>query len=303
MLPEFELLMPLTLPEALDWLAAGAPAVTPLAGGTSLLVDMRGGSSRPGVLMDVAGLDELHGIRQEDGHVVVGSGVTIAELLDDPLIAQYASVLRQAATSFANPLVRNRATLGGNLAYGSPAADTAPPLLVLGAEVELASQAGTRRVPLEDFWVGVRQTIRRPDELLTSIRWPVPSPDSASAFCKLALRKADAISVVNAAVMVEYFETRFFPENLVSFAPAPMCRHVRIALGAVAPRPLRARAAEDILRNRPLTPAAIAEAARLAADATSCIDDVRGSAGYRRRVTEVLVRRLLSDIIRNQVFS
>jgi len=312
--------MPRTLPEALDMLAGGTTTVTPLAGGTSLLVDMRGGSARGGcgrsptepppavaglrpshlpVLMDLAGLDELHSIRQEDGHIVVGSGVAIAELLDDPLIAQYASVLRQAAASFANPLVRNRATLGGNLAYGSPAADTAPPLLVLGAEVELASKAGRRRVPLEDFWAGVRQTVRRPDELLTTIRWPVPSPHSASAFHKLALRKADAISVVNAAVLVEYLETRFFPENLVSSVPAPTCRQVRIALGAVAPRPIRAHAAEDALCNRPLTPEAIAEAARLAAETTSCIDDVRGSAGYRQRVTEVLVRRLLG----NQVFS
>jgi len=281
MLPEFDLLMPKTLPEALEMLAEGAPDVMPLAGGTSLLVDMRGGLRRPGVLVNIAGLDELRSIRQEDGHVVVGSGLTIAELRRDPLIARYAPALQEATAVFANPLVRNRATVGGNLAYASPAADSAPPLLVLDAQVELTSVEGTRGVPLEDFMTGVRQTIRRPDELLTAVRWPVPAPHSVSAFHKLALRKADAISVLSVAVMVERDEDG-------------RCGCARIAMGAVAPRPIRAHAAEDMLRGQSLTPEAIAEAARLSVEATCCIDDIRGSAAYRQRVTEALVRRLLT---------
>lgn len=284
MLPEFDLLMPKTLPEALEMLAEGAPDVVPLAGGTGLLVDMRGGLRRPGLLVSVAGLDELHGVRREDGHVVVGGGVTIAELLDDPLIARHASALRDGAAVFANPLVRNRATVGGNLVYASPAADTAPPLLVLEAEVELVSKEGSRRVPLEDFITGVRETVRRPDELLAAVRWPLPAPHSAGAFHKLALRKADAIAVVSVAVMVERDEDG-------------RCREARVALGAVAPTPIRAHAAEDFLRDQALTPAAITEAARLAVDDTSCIDDVRASAAYRKRVTDALVRRLLHDLI------
>jgi CO/xanthine dehydrogenase FAD-binding subunit len=285
MLPEFNLMMPKTLPEALQMLTQGAPEVTPLAGGTGLLVDMRGGLRRPGVLMDVSRLDELRTVRREDGngHVVVGGAVTIAELLEDPLVARHAAVLRQGAQVFANPLVRNRATLGGNLAYASPAADTAPPLLVLGAEVELVSERGSRRVPLEDFITGVRETTCCRDELLAAVRWPVPSPRSVGAFRKLALRKADAISVVSAAVIVEPGEDG-------------CCGDARIALGAVAPTPIRARAAEDVLRGQPLTPDAIAEAARLAAEATCCVDDVRASAAYRQRVTEALVRRLLAEV-------
>lgn len=283
MLPEFNLLMPKTLPEALQMLAQGAPEATPLAGGTGLLVDMRGGLRRPGVLMDVSRLDELRGIRQEDGHVVVGGAVTIAELLEEPLVARQAAVLRQGAQVFANPLVRNRATLGGNLAYASPAADTAPPLLVLGAEVELVSERGTRRVPVEDFITGVRETTCCQDELLAAVRWPVPSPRSIGAFRKLALRKADAISVVSAAVIVERDEHG-------------RCGQARIALGAVAPTPIRARTAEDLLRDQVLTPEAIAEAARLAAEATCCVDDVRASAAYRKRVVAVLVRRLLEEV-------
>ena len=285
MLPEFDLLMPQTLPEALDVLAERAAEVTPLAGGTGLLVDMRGGLRRPGVLMDVSRLDELRGIRQEDGHVVVGGAVTIAELLEEPLIARQAAILRQGVQVFANPLVRNRATLGGNLAYASPAADTAPPLLVLGAEVELVSERGSRRVPVEDFITGVRETTCCRDELLAAVRWPMPSPRAASAFRKLALRKADAISVVSAAVVVERDEHG-------------RCGQARIALGAVAPTPSRARAAEDLLRDQVPTPETIAEAARLAAEATCCVDDVRASAAYRKRVTEVLVRRLLAETLR-----
>jgi len=283
MLPEFDLLMPKALPEALELLAEGAPDVTPIAGGTGLLVDMRAGLRRPGVLMDLAGLDELGAIRRDDGHVVVGAGVTVAELLDDPLIAQHAPVLRQGAEVFANPLVRNRATVGGNLVYASPAADTAPPLLVLGAEVELVSQDGSRRVPLEEFITGVRQTTCCRNELLASVRWPVPPPNAAAAFRKLALRKADAISVVSVAVMVQRDGQDRWAD-------------VRIAMGAVAPTPLRAHAAEDLLRGQSPTPAAIAEAAHLAADATCCVDDVRASAAYRKRVTDALVRRLLEEV-------
>jgi len=283
MLPEFSLLMPQTLSEALEMLAEGAPDVMPLAGGTNLIVDMRGGRRRPSVLMNIAGLDELRGIHQQDGHLVVGGGVTIAELLDDPLIAQQAAVLREAAAVFATPLVRNRATVGGNLADASPAADTAPPLLVLGAEVELVSKGGSRWVPLHDFIVGVRDTVRRPDELLAAVRWPVPPPRSAGAFRKLGLRKADAISVLSAAVMLARDNDG-------------RCQQARIALGAVAPRPLRVREAEQVLRGQMPTAGVIAEAARLSAAAARPIDDIRGSADYRRRVVEVLVRRLLTRV-------
>jgi len=283
MLPEFRLLMPKTLPEALDMLAEGTPEVAPLAGGTNLIVDLRGGRRRPSVLVNVAGLDELRGVRREDGHIVMGGGVTIAQVLEDPLIAQHAAVLREAAAVFANPLVRNRATVGGNLVDGSPAANMPPPLLVLDAEVELMSKVGTRRVGLDDFLVGVRQTLRRPDELLTAIRWPLPPPRSAGAFYKIGLRKSDAIAVVSVAVMVACDENGH-------------CEQARVALGSVAPRVIRARAAESVLSGQTLTPEIIAEAARLSAEAAHPIDDIRGSAEYRKRVTEVLVRRLLTEV-------
>jgi len=282
MLPEFELLMPRSLPEALEMLAGSAPDVLPIAGGTNLIPDMRGGRYRPGLLLNVAGLPELCAIRREEEWLVIGGGVTIADLLDDPLVAQHAPVLREAARMLASPLVRNRATVAGNLANASPAADTAPPLLVLDAEVELASRGESRRVPLREFFVHVRRTVRRPDELITTIRIPLPPAGSSARFFKVALRNADAIAVVNGAVRVDR-------------DGAGRCQGARIALGAVAPTPIRVPEAEAALEGQQLTPEVIARAARLAAEAARPIDDLRGSAAYRQHVTAVMVRRALAE--------
>jgi CO/xanthine dehydrogenase FAD-binding subunit len=289
MLASFDLLMPRTLAEALKMLADFGPAALPIAGGTNVLVGVRAGHCRPAVLVDVGRLAELAGIRQENGCLAIGAGVTIAGLLADPLVAAHAALLRQAAAVFANPLIRNRATIGGNLADASPAADCAPPLLALDAEVELASTAGARRVALAHFFTGVRQTVRRPDELLVAVRWPLRG--GVGAFHKLGLRRADAISVVSAAVMVD-----FGPRTAAAQQHTPGIETARIALGAVAPSPLRATAAEEFLASRSLTPDAIAEAARLATTAVRPISDIRGPAEYRERMVEVMVRRLLGHI-------
>lgn len=283
MLPEFDLLRPRTLPEALAMLAEYAPDVMPLAGGTNVIVELRDGHPCPRVLVDLGKLQDLRGIRRENGHIVIGGGVTIAGLLTDPLIAECGFPLQQAATMLGNPLVRNRATVAGNLANASPAADTAPPLLALGAEIELTSQAGKRRVPLDEFIVGVNKTMRQPDELITAIHWPAPPPRSAASFYKIGLRKADACSVINGAVMIIRDESG-------------RCHEARIALGAVAPTPIRAREAEAALHGQSLNAETISKAARLAAQATRPIDDVRGTAAYRKRVAEVIVRRLLAQI-------
>jgi carbon-monoxide dehydrogenase medium subunit len=138
-------------------------------------------------------------------------------------------------------------------------------------------------VLLDDFIVGVRKTLRQPDELLRSIRWVTPSPNSAGAYAKVGLRKADAISVLSVALWVEWDQ-------------AGRCTQARIALGALAPRPFRAKEAEKVLLGQLLEPGVIAEAARLAAEAARPISDIRGTAAYRKRVTEVTVRRLLSSI-------
>lgn len=283
MLPSFDLLIPQTLAEALEILARGRPGVVPLAGGTNVIVDLRSRRSCPETLVDLGRLAELQGIRQDDGHVIVGGGTTIAQLMVDPLIAEYGAPLGEAAAALGNPLIRNRATVAGNLVDASPAADMAPPLLALNAEVELTSQEGTRHVPLQDFMVGPNETILLPHELLVAVRWPIPPPRSAAAHRKIGLRKGTACAIASAAVMVEYDESG-------------SCRDARIALGAVAPRPIRAYAAEEILRDQVLISEAISRAARLSAEATNPIDDVRSSAAYRKAVAEALVCRLLTQV-------
>ncbi len=282
MLPEFEMKLPATLPEALRALAE-TPNIAPVAGGTNLVVDLRSGRHHPAALINIAALPELQGINLGENCLTIGAGVTLTALLESGLIADHAPVLRQAAAVFANPLVRNRATLGGNLGDASPAADTAPALLVMDAEVILESlNGGMRTVAIDDFFVGVRKTARRPDELITAVRLPLLPAHSAANFYKLGLRKADAISVVGVAARLTRDE-------------AGNCTEARIALGSVAPRPLRAHAAEELLIGKPLTAEAIAEAARLAAEAASPISDVRASADYRRHTAGVLARRLLAQ--------
>jgi carbon-monoxide dehydrogenase medium subunit len=260
-------------------LADGTPDVMPLAGGTNLIVDMRSSYHTPSVVVNIAGLEELRSIRRENGHLVVGGGVTVGEMLDDPLIAQHAPIMKEAAAAFANALIRNRATVGGNLVNAAPCADTAPPLLALNAEVELTSREGTRRVPLEEFLLDAFTTARQPHELLTAVRWPVSPPHSAGAFRKMGLRKVSCMAKVDVAVVVEG-------------DGSGRCREARIALGAVAPRHFRVHAAEDLLRDQPLTPEIIAEAARLAAEAAL----PRSGSEYKRQVVEGLTRRLLTRV-------
>jgi carbon-monoxide dehydrogenase medium subunit len=271
---------PKTINEALGQLAGGE--AEPVGGGTNVVVDLRSRRHVPRALIDLSRLSELKGIRREDGYVVAGGGVTVAEILASPLVQKCAPPLVEAARLFANPLVRNRATLAGNLADASPAADMAPALLALDAEVELVSVHDCRRVPLAEFFTGVRRTVRRADELLAAVRWPAPDPAARFGYTKLGLRQADAISVISVAVRVEA-------------NPDGTCRTARIAMGAVAPTPIRALAAEAYLAGKPLDEATIAEAAKLAAGATQPITDLRATAEYRRRVAEVLVRRLLNE--------
>jgi carbon-monoxide dehydrogenase medium subunit len=287
MLPEFDLLIPESLHQALEWMQMHARPANPLAGGTNLVVDMRSGRHAPKVLVNINDLPELHQVELIAGELKIGSTVTIAELQSNPLVRRYGLVLVEAANTFANPLVRNRATLGGNLVDASPAADCAPPLLALDAEVELVSLAGSRRVRLEDFFTGVRKTVIRQGEILAAVYLPVmPQGTHApvgSAYYKIGLRKADAISVVSAAVLVET-------------GPDRRCSKVRIALGSVAPLAMRAIRAEKSLAGSLLSPESIHQAGVIASGEVSPISDLRASAAYRRQMVAVIVGRLLKQV-------
>jgi len=280
-LPAFDLVQPASLDEALEALGAGAES-KPISGGTSLLVNLRDERETAEQLVDLTRVAELRGIEDRGHELKIGAGNLIADLMACPLVEPNVPILVEAAKTFASPLVRNRATVGGNLVDASPAADTAPPLLALGAVVDLTSAQGTRTLPLEEFFVGVRKTAIRPDEIMTAVRIPAAREGTLTAYHKLGLRKADAISVISVAVCVTVADG--------------ICHEARIALGAVAPTPFVAKEASEALSGSALTSETIASAAALAAKACRPIDDVRASAEYRRRTVETLVRRVLTEI-------
>ena len=278
----FELEIPGDLAGALGALAGGGDETTvPIAGGTNLIVDMRAKRERPDRVVGLGKVGELRGMDFGAERISIGGGTTVTDLLQSPEIAESAPSLVESSRLFAGLMVRNTATVAGNIACGSPAADLVPPLLALDAEVTLARRAGTRTLPLDEYFLGYRHDVRRPDELITRVSWPrLPQP-FVNTFYKLARRKGDAITVTGVALTLA--------------AADGVCTKARIALGAVAPIVFRAREAEDLLEGRALTPALIHEAAGAAAAASSPIDDVRASAEYRLHTAEALTRRLVAQ--------
>lgn len=274
----FDLEMPESCDEALTLLAEDG--AMPIAGGTNLIVDLRAKRVRPKRLVSLERISELRGVSAANGQVVIGARTTVTDLLRDPLIGAAAPSLVQAASAFAGQMVRNTATVAGNIACGSPAADLVPPLLSLDAHVALRSAQGERIVPLAGFFVDYQKNVLQPGEIISTIGWERLPQRACSLFYKLARRKGDAITVTGVAVTLAV-------EN-------GACTRARIALGAVAPVVFRARKAETMLQGEALTPALITAAAAVAAEASRPIDDIRASARYRRDMVHVLTRRLLS---------
>jgi len=275
---QFSFYSPTSLAEALDLLEQHGPVASPLAGGTDLLVQMRQGKRRPGALISLRRLPELRGIDQApDSAWHIGASTTLRQLTREPAIRRRYPSLAHTASLMASEQVRSLATLGGNLCNGSPAADLAPPLIALGAEVLLRGPQGERLLPLETFFLGPGSTALQPGELLIEVI--VPPPEGHCVYMKHAARAYMDIPIVGVAARLS------MQDGEVGEA--------RIVLGAVAPTPLRARAAERLLEGRPLTRARIQEAAELAQQDCSAISDVRASQDYRRRLVRVLAERAL----------
>ena len=268
------------LDEALELLAQHGPRARIIAGGTDMLIELERGQ-RPGVelLVDITRVPGLDRVTLQDGHLLLGPLVTHNHVVDSATLRERALPLVQAAWEVGAPQIRNRATIAGNLITGSPANDTITPLMALNASVTLRSQRGERQVALANFYTGLRRTLMRPDEMLTQIRFPAMQPQERGIFLKLGLRRAQAIAVVNVAIVL-------------AVAGARVTR-ASIMLGSVAPTILHAAAAGAALVGRALDEGTIGHVASLAAAAPEPIDDVRGSAGYRRRMVEVLTRRAL----------
>jgi CO/xanthine dehydrogenase FAD-binding subunit len=280
-----------------DALAALAdPRTRPLiiAGGTDVIPAMRkmrlgepqaagDDDDRPGVVVDLSQLDELRGIGEKDGMLLIGAATTMGAIARHELVKDRAPALAAAAASVGSPLVRNRATVGGNLATASPSADTAPALLAANAVLGLASaRQGRREVSITDFFVGYRRTLLQPGEIVAYILLPLSRGLVRGRFEKVGLRNADAISMVCVAVEMEL--------------DGRVCREARIGLGAVAAVPVRAFAVEAALKDREIDEAVARECAKLVHEHISPIDDLRASARYRSWVAEAVVARMIIDM-------
>jgi CO/xanthine dehydrogenase FAD-binding subunit len=276
-----DVFLPETLDEALET-AAVQPEVVPIAGGTDVMVELNMDLGRPETLMDVSRLPELQEIRREDGSLFLGAGVTYTRIMRE---LPELTALVQASRSVGSPQIRNRATVGGNLGTASPAGDALPVLAVWDAEIVLGRAGGsTRSIPWDAFLTGVKRNALEPGELILGARWHVPS--GPGSFSKIGTRNAMVIAVASLCLQVD--------------EPS---RSVRVALGSVAPTVIRAREAETLAAQ------AVREAGEwedpradlgagmvelfgeLVAEAGSPIDDVRGTAAYRRHAVSVLARR------------
>lgn len=269
-------------PDIRPLIIAGGTDVIPMMRRTRLGLSQAAGDDdgRPGVVIDLSRLDELSGIDERDGMLRIGAATTMAAIAGHELVRERAPVLAAAAASVGSPLVRNRATVGGNLVTASPSADTAPALLAANAVVGLASaRQGRREVGISDFFVGYRRTLLQPGEIVTDVLLPLPRGRVRGRFRKVGLRNADAISVVCVAAEMEL--------------DGGTCREARIALGAVAAVPVRALAVEAALRGREVDAAVVRHCASLVHEHISPIDDVRASARYRSWVAEAVVAQLI----------
>jgi carbon-monoxide dehydrogenase medium subunit len=231
------------------------------------------------VVIDLGRIKTLRYIKESGGKMQIGALTTISELLDSPLVKKRARVLWDAMHQFAGPIVRNRATVGGNLVDASPAADTAVPLLALKAQVKLQSLKGRRTVPLDRFFTGYRKTALRPGEILTEISFPAASGAAKYGYCKLGRRNAMAISVASVAVVMSL--------------KGKMCNDATIAVGAVAPTPMRVEMAERLLMGAKVDAEIAGQCGAVTVKHIKPIDDLRASADYRRTVCEVLLRRAI----------
>lgn len=279
-LPKMEYRAPSSLKEALTILKDYQGKARLLSGGTDLIPKMKKRAIVADLIIDLNGISGLSGIELRKDGLHIGGLARLAEIEESPLAREKAPALVQAIHIMACPSIRSRGTISGNLCTASPAADTAPPLLVLNASVRLQSLGGERNVPLEKFFLGPAETVKQPDEMLTEVI--IPIEEGRSAFLKLGRRKAFTLSIASAGA---FAKTR-----------GGKVEEVRVALGAVAPTPIRGRKVEEALIGRATDEANIAQAAEWVKNEVRPISDVRASAEYRRDMSFVLTKRVLGKV-------
>ena len=275
----FELLQPRSLAEALELKRDYAERAKILAGGTDLLILLKEREIKTEAVMSLRHLRELDFIRAEESGVTVGALASHSAVASSPVIRERFPDLAEACSQVGAAQIQNLGTVGGNICNASPAADAAPPLLLMDALLTLASARGERRVPIHDFFLGPRQTVLQPDEILKEIFIPRISGRRGATYLKLGRRQAMEIAIVGLGVAIHLNGS----DQVVS--------ECRVAMGSVAPTVVRARDAEKILRDREITSELIDEVAAVSAEAARPISDVRASAQYRLDMIRVLCRQ------------
>ena len=276
--PQFEYVAPETLDEAISLLDGYGPEASVLAGGQSLIPMMKLGLAAPSYVVDINRLPGLADIREDNGFLHIGSLTREAELDRSELVRAKYPILHDTTAVIADPLVRNMATVGGNLAHGDPANDHPATMLALGAEVAVRGPAGERVIPVSDFFEGVLTTALNQGEILTEIRVPTPPAASGSAYLKLERKVGDYATAGVAAVIT---------------VNDGVCQQAGIGLTNAGPIPVKARTAESFLVGKRLDDETIREAARLASQEAQPSADLRGSEEYKRDMVRVLAGRAL----------
>jgi CO/xanthine dehydrogenase FAD-binding subunit len=282
---DFEYEGPTTLVAALDILGKSNGAAKALAGGTDLIDHVRTGRLTPDVLIDVKKIDELNVLELSDAGLRLGSAVPCYRIYGCPEISQQYSALTDSARIIGGIQIQSRASVGGNLCNSGPAADSIPSLIALGGIAVIAGPSGQREVAIEDFCTGPGKNVLQPGELLVEIRLPARAANSGSHYRRFIPRNEMDIAVVGVGASVELDESG---QNFVS---------ARIALAAVAPKPLFAQAASDALAGQPVNDESIAKAAAAAKDIATPITDMRGTAEFRTHLVGVLTERVISAAV------
>lgn len=283
LLPKFEFHEPVSIEEAVALKKQYGASARWLAGGTDLLVHLKKKLISADHIISLQKVEELSEIIQNTDHVMIGACTTMAGLSKSETIQQYFGALKSGGDNLGTHLIRNRATVGGNVCNGSPAGDTLPALIVYKAVALLKSPDGERQIPVEDFFTGPGKTDIREDELLLGFKLPIPAKNSGAHYIQLGKRKSSEINVVNVASFIELDPDK---QTVID---------ARIALGSVAPTPIRSLNAEAVLKDQSARESLFFDAGE-AARQKDCkpIDDFRGTAGYRKAMIGVLTKRTLA---------
>lgn len=284
-LPEFDYIKPASLAEASRFLADHANEARPFLGGTDTFVRMRDGVWKEKYIVDVKNLDGMRDISFNPATgLTIGASVNMNKVIASPEVNEHYPVLAEAAHTVASYQLRSRATIVGNICNASPAGDTIGACLVLGGILTVHGVDGVREEPLQTFFVGPGKTVLKPGDIVTAIKFPLPPKGYAAKYIKLGRNAIGDLAIVGVTGLG-------YPDS-----DAPSGYRFRIALASVAPTPLRAAQAEEILAQNPITEETIAQAAQAAMDACNPIDDVRGSARYRKFMIRNLTRQVLTTV-------